>query len=174
MDWWYVQGVLHLLPINSWITNPSVKFTDRTYSSNLLLFYFYGWFLLTPQIFYFSFPKSKQSTENDLFVTLVYFALNVNNDFGYTCWFERLGGRLMGSKRNEGRREDSALKHIHSTMSVLTPSPPCSSLNLFLSHFFFSKCKSPWKMCWSNICTEVVLGQADKLSVFEFGFPCSK
>lgn len=51
-----------------------------------------------------------------------------------------------------------------------TPPPPTP---IWLS-FFFSKCKSPWKMCWSNICTEVVLGQADNLSVFEFGFPCSK
>lgn len=37
---------------------------------------------------------------------------------------ECLGGRLMGSEGNEGRREDSALKRSHSTISVLTPSTP--------------------------------------------------
>lgn len=82
---------------------------------------------------------------------------------------EGLGGKKRGS---EGGGTFCPLQHIHSTMPVLN-SPSRFSLTAFL-FFFFSKCKSPWKMCWSNICTEVVLGQADNLSVFEFGFPCSK
>lgn len=76
-------------------------------------------------------------------------------------------GGLTETCREEG---GFALCNI-STQPCLFSTPPLTPLWL---PFFFSKCKSPWKMCWSNICTEVVLGQADNLSVFEFGFPCSK
>ena len=93
------------------------------------------------------------------------------------CWLEGFRGKKRGGGLTETWREEGefALCNTSTQPCLFSTVPPCPQplTPLWLS-FFFSKCKSPWKMCWSNICTEVVLGQADNLSVFEFGFPCSK